>query len=186
MGAVAGAQSLPGRQDPNSTCLRGVHEGCSRGRRRRPSRRGFCLFGSRSSASSWCLRACAGRTGREAGGRAGMRRARSRLPRQMASVTPPRAAGGWGAVQRARSRPRATPHVSPVPGDALRPLAVLTAAPAISPFIGLWPPECFAGRVTARGGRGDPASPTVSVSAPLVAGWGALRETRALARAGAH
>ena len=173
--SVAPAESRRGGT-PKSTGLRGARGGCSRGRRRRrrPPRRGFCLSGCRGSALSLCVRACAGRPGegsrREAGGRAGRRRARSRLPRQMASVALPPAAGGWGAVLRARRCPPATPRFSPAPGDALRPLAGLTPAPTISPFPGLWPLEWLGGRVTARSGCGDLASPTFPVQAPLVAG----------------
>lgn len=187
VGAVAGAQSLPGNPGAAGpqlhVSLRGARgmlarkeEAIEKGLLSDPGvvpRAGACgLTGLR-----WAHRGGKRRKGEEAEGP---------LPRQMASATPPRAAGGWGAVLRAWSRPQATPHVSSVPGDALRPLAVLMAAPSISPFIGLWPLECFGGRVTARSGRRDSASPTLPVGAPLVAGWGALRETRGLVRAGAQ
>lgn len=97
--AVAGAQSLPGNPGGGRTPAPRVSAGCTRDAREEGG-------GHRGRETSvripeQCLelvpaglRACAGRTGeRKAEGRGGGG-ALSRLPRQMASATPPRAAGG--------------------------------------------------------------------------------------------
>lgn len=116
------------------------------------------------------MRACAGLPGE--GSRREGGEAEGPLPPAAADGLCCSASGGrrlGGAVLRARRRPPATPRFSPAPGDALRPLAGLTPAPTISPFPGLWPLEWPGGRVTPGRGRGDLASPTFPVQAPLVA-----------------
>lgn len=150
---------------PDSTCISGARRACPRGRRRGGGREGASAFWDPGVVPGGRAR---GRAGVRGGSRREVRRwkggrprARSCLPRQMASAALLRAAGCGTALLRAWRRPR------PLPAFPLRPGSRWSGSWLQPPLgvgsVGSEPPSGLGAVVIARGGVGDLASTTFRV-----------------------